>query len=225
MGIGEAEQLIVNLAMLCKNNGWNVRIYTPFFDKSRCFDQLKDGTLTVEVIGNWFPRRIFGKCQALCEYIRFFIASLYLILFGRNIDIVIVDQITISVPLLCLRYKTFFYCHYPDKLLCVNRIGILKKIYRLVIDFLEEICLLFAGMVVVNSNYTKSVFKENSKFYCKLRSLPEVLYPCSDLSNFDKYDSNKKDLFSINGMERLEKVLNDKKIDINNCKFIINLNR
>ncbi len=48
-----------------------------------------------------------------------------------------------------------FYCHYPDKLLCVERKSILKKIYRFILDALEEISLLPANLILVNSKYTK----------------------------------------------------------------------
>lgn len=226
MGIGGAEQLVVNLAMLCKNNNWDVKIYTPYFDKNRCFDQLKTGALSVQVVGNWFPRRIFGRCQALCEYIRFFIVSLYLLFFGSGIDLVIADQITFSLPILCLRYKTFFYCHYPDKLLCVERKSILKKVYRFFIDLIEELCLLFAGVIVVNSNFTKRVFKQSFKIVSFLRKPPQVLFPCTDLSNFDRYNSNKEDLLKIKGLEKLKELYSkDKEAFNNDYQFIVTLNR
>lgn len=225
LGIGGAEQLIVNLALLCKQNNWEATIYTPFFDPKRAFEPVKDGTIPVVVVGNWFPRRIFGRCQALCEYIRFFIASIYLILFGRGIDLVVVDQITISLPFLFLRYKTFFYCHYPDKLLCTERSSLIKKLYRFIIDLLEELCLAFAGMIVVNSHYTQNVFKQAFKITGRLRSTPLVLFPCTDLSAFDSCSGKKEDLVKIRGLERLAEEYKENKEVIENSKFIITLNR
>ena len=35
--------------------------------------------------------------------------------------------------------KVVFYCHFPDKLLCIERKSYTKKLYRLVIDTLEEV--------------------------------------------------------------------------------------
>jgi alpha-1,3/alpha-1,6-mannosyltransferase len=58
---------------------------------------------------------------------------------NEKFDIIIVDQLSVSIPL--LRWtgaKIFFYCHFPDKLL-TKRESLLKKIYRLPVDFVEEI--------------------------------------------------------------------------------------
>lgn len=222
MGIGGAEQLVVNLAMLCKKNGWDPTIITPFYDPERAFEQTKNGNLKVEVHGNWFPRRICGKFQALCEYIRLFIASLYLIILGGKYDLVIVDQIPISVPLLRLRYRTFFYCHFPDKLLCTNQSGLIRKLYRRTMDLIEEICLLFASVIVVNSEFTQKVFKENFRLISKLRNAPKVLYPCSDLGLFDIKEITREDLLQIKGLEGLKKLKSD---ELNSAKFIVSLNR
>jgi alpha-1,3/alpha-1,6-mannosyltransferase len=71
---------------------------------------------------------------------------------------VFVDQLSISIPLLKLfmhnkvshhflqlmtlllhfGHKVLFYCHFPDQLL-TKRQGLLKRLYRLPVDFLEEI--------------------------------------------------------------------------------------
>ena len=85
--------------------------------------------------------------------------------------------------------KTFFYCHFPDKLLCVERKSILKKTYRFFLDYNEEICAYFSNFTVVNSNFTRKTFKENFRILNKLGIDPEVLYPSLELSKFDKvYD-------------------------------------
>ena len=70
LGIGGAEQLMVNLALTCQKLGWYVKMYTPAYDPKRAFSQTKDGTLQVEVHGNYFPRLICGKFHAFCESIR-----------------------------------------------------------------------------------------------------------------------------------------------------------
>lgn len=222
LGIGGAEQLIVNLALLCKSNGWYVKIITPYFDPKRAFAPTTDGSLNVEVHGNWFPRRIFGRFQALCEYIRIFIASLYLILWGGKYDLVIVDQIPISLPLLKLRFRTFFYCHFPDKLLCVERKSILKKIYRFFIDTLEEFCILWASIIVVNSNFTREIFRTSFRMISFLRKPPSVVYPCSDLKYFDSFDVKREDLQGVQGLESLKRLKND---ELKDAKFIVSLNR
>lgn len=222
MGIGGAEQLVVNLALLCKKNGWDAKIFTPFFDPKRAFEPVKDGTIPVEVRGNWFPRRIFGRFQALCEYIRIFLCSLYIILFGEKFDLVIVDQVPIAIPMLKLRFRTFFYCHFPDKLLCTQRQSIPKKIYRFIIDTLEELCLLFSKVIVVNSKFTQGIYKSNFKILNKLKKTPEVLYPCSDFSYFDGPSVSKLDLIKVTGLETL-KTLSSEELD--NTRFLVSLNR
>lgn len=35
--------------------------------------------------------------------------------------------------------QVYFYCHFPDKLLCVDRRSLAKRFYRSVVDWLEEV--------------------------------------------------------------------------------------
>ena len=126
--------------------------------------------IPVEVRGNIIPPSIFGYFVALCAYLRMLLATIWVILFAGGFDVFIVDQVTFGLPLLWLfRRKTIFYCHYPDKLLCVKRSNILKKIYRFFLDITEEICLLFANLVLVNSQFTRDVVKNNFPIFIKLR--------------------------------------------------------
>lgn len=45
LGIGGAEQLIVNLALALQNKGHTIKIYTPYHDPKHCFKETIDGTL------------------------------------------------------------------------------------------------------------------------------------------------------------------------------------
>lgn len=81
LGIGGAEQLIVNLAVGLKNKGNYVKIYTPYHNPDHCFKETKDGTLDVEVRGGIFPRSIMGKCIALCAMIRMILCTLHVALY------------------------------------------------------------------------------------------------------------------------------------------------
>lgn len=56
LGIGGAEQLVINLAVALKKKGHYVKIYTPYHDRSHCFEETINGTLDVEVRGSLFPR-------------------------------------------------------------------------------------------------------------------------------------------------------------------------
>jgi alpha-1,3/alpha-1,6-mannosyltransferase len=186
------------------------------------FSQTKDGTLPVEVHGNFFPRLICGKFHAFCETIRMTFCALWLIFFGPKYDLIILDQIPFPLPFLCIKYKTLFYCHHPDKVLCTDRRGILKKIYRFFIDSFEEITMCFAHRIVVNSLYTREIYLKNFKILKKLRNLPEVIYPSIDLHTYDRKEETKKeDLFKIKGLEKLK----EKNIDVNKMKLIVSLNR
>lgn len=141
--------------------------------------------------------------------IRVFLASLYLILFGGKFDVVIVDQVSACVPLLRLfNRRVLFYCHFPDKLLCVERRSFVKKVYRFFIDLFEEITTGFANLVVVNSGFTRTIYKENFKILNSLGSNPDILYPAID---FSKFDNN---LFDQAIMDKL-----------NNRPFFMSLNR
>ena len=82
LGIGGAEQLMVNLALTCQKLGWYVKMYTPAYDPKRAFSQTKDGTLPVEVHGNCFPRLFFGKFHSFCEVIRMTLCSLWILFLG-----------------------------------------------------------------------------------------------------------------------------------------------
>lgn len=60
LGIGGAEQLVVNLAIALKSQGHYVKLYTPYHDRNHCFPETIDGTLDVEVRGNLIPAKIAG---------------------------------------------------------------------------------------------------------------------------------------------------------------------
>ena len=75
-----------------------------------------------------------------------------------------------------------FYCHYPDKLLCTERAGLFKRIYRKPIDWLEEVTTGLATRVVVNSKFTGRVFEES---FPNLNISTAVLYPAIELAQFD----------------------------------------
>ena len=80
------------------------------------------------------------------------LATLYIIFFSGRWDVIIIDQVSVCLPIFWLfRRKTIFYCHFPDKLLCVERKSFFKKIYRFFLDSFEEISMLFTNLVLVNS--------------------------------------------------------------------------
>jgi len=95
----------------------------------------------------------------------------------------------VSAPLPILRLfgrRSLFYCHFPDKLLCVERKSVIKKIYRAILDFIEEICLSFANLILVNSNFTKEIYYKSFKLLKKFGKNPHVLYPAINLEKFNQ---------------------------------------
>ncbi|KAF9926922.1 Alpha-1,3-mannosyltransferase-like protein [Modicella reniformis] len=120
---------------------------------------------------------------------------------NEKFDIVMVDQLSVSIPLLrCTGAKIFFYCHFPDKLL-TKRESLLKKIYRLPVDLIEEITTGIADTIVVNSNFTAKIFKESFKL---LKQIPEVLYPSIQFEKFDRtVDHTLPEIQALTAMDKI----------------------
>ncbi|XP_077981330.1 alpha-1,3/1,6-mannosyltransferase ALG2-like [Glandiceps talaboti] len=184
LGIGGAERLIVDAALALKSRSHSVEMLTAHHDPSHCFEETRDGTLSVTAVGDWLPRSFFGFCYALCAYIRMMYVAMYLVLFsGLDYDVVICDQISACVPI--LKWKTakiLFYCHFPDQLL-TKRVTFLKKMYRAPIDWFEEKTTGMADCILVNSNFTAETFK--TTFQSLSDIVPDVLYPSLNFTAFD----------------------------------------
>lgn len=137
LGIGGAEQLVVNLCLAAKSYEYEPHIFTPYHHQS--FPETHDGTITIHQHGSFFglvPATIFGKFKGLLAYLRCLLCVIYLVLnHRRSFDVVVADQVSVVLPFLKLfGIRTIFYCHYPDKLLSGRR-SFLKKIYRYFIDW------------------------------------------------------------------------------------------
>ncbi|KAI1285472.1 Alpha-1,3/1,6-mannosyltransferase ALG2 [Halotydeus destructor] len=197
LGIGGAERLVVDAGLALKQLGHHVHFLTCHHDVEHCFKETKDGSLDVTVVGDWFPRSFFGRCFALCAYLRMVIAAIYLLISAPidgdlgDHDILICDQISAPIPLLKWMSsfrngrtpKIIFYCHFPDMLL-TKRESLLKTVYRKPLDWLEEWTTGAADVILVNSNFTAGVFR---KTFTSLAEKPlQVLYPTCNFSLFDR---------------------------------------
>ncbi|GJJ71371.1 alpha-1,3/alpha-1,6-mannosyltransferase [Entomortierella parvispora] len=225
LGIGGAERLVVDAAVGLQNLGHKVVMFTSHHDPAHCFEETRDGTLTVRVGGNTIvPRTIMGRFYIVCAILRNLHLAWIILMLSVNsarnskdssndedqFDVIFVDQLSVSIPL--LRWtgaKIFFYCHFPDKLL-TKRESFLKKLYRVPVDFIEELTTGMADTIVVNSKFTANIFKESFKM---LRQVPEVLYPSILFDKFDRtvdetlpeikvLESHKITFLSINRYER-----------------------
>ncbi|KAK2713323.1 uncharacterized protein LOC136041012 [Artemia franciscana] len=212
LGIGGAERLIVDAAVALKQKEYQVKIITNHHNKDHCFPETRDGTLNVEVHGMWIPRSFFGRFIAFLAYVKMICAALCLVIFREKPDIIIVDQVSAPIPVLrwFTNAKILFYCHFPD-LLLTGRQSFVKRLYRSVIDPIEEVTTSMAHKHLVNSDFTRRVFKTTFK---SISSEPEILYPSINLLAFDReydvsiqdvipdYRSDQEVFLSINRYER-----------------------
>lgn len=123
-----------------------------------------------------------------------------------------VDQLSAGIPLLRIlqsNVRVIFYCHFPDKLLA-KKGGFLKTLYRGPFDSLESWSTGCSDTIVVNSNFTRSVF---AKAFPDLSfRKPGVVYPCVDITAENPVEKikplwpNKKVLLSINRFEKKKDV-------------------
>ena len=148
------------MAQSLMSRGYEVTIFTPFFDPDRDLAETALHNCTVTVRGNFFPASIFGCCKALCANIRMLLCAIYVVLFAGAFECYILDQVSLPIPLLrCRNRRVIFYCLHPDKqLMAVNRGSIIIQIYRLIIDYIEELTTGMAHTILVNSQFTKKIF-------------------------------------------------------------------
>ena len=107
----------------------------------------------------------------------------------RDVDVVFCDGVSSHLPLITLfgGYPTYFYCHFPDQLLCVERGSMFKRLYRAIFDWLEKVTLFSAHTIGVNSLFTSAIFKHTFLRHNKKEEeevKPRVLYPPVSVPSF-----------------------------------------
>ncbi|PIA42140.1 hypothetical protein AQUCO_02100182v1 [Aquilegia coerulea] len=206
LGIGGAERLIVDAAVELASRGHNVHIFTSHHDKTRCFEETLSGTFPVTVYGAFLPRHIFYRFHAVCAYLRCLFVALCVLLMWPSFDVVLVDQVSIIIPLIKTKKSTkvVFYCHFPDLLLAQHTTA-LRRIYRKPIDMLEEATTGMADLILVNSRFTASTFANTFKHLNARGIQPAVLYPAVNVEQFDKSTSY-RNFLSINRFERKKNI-------------------
>ncbi|SCU98046.1 LADA_0H10220g1_1 [Lachancea dasiensis] len=218
LGIGGAERLVVDAAIGLQDEGHEVVIYSSHCDKTHCFEEVKTGRLKVEVLGDFWPTSFNGKFFILFANLRQLYLTAALAATGKikRHDLYIVDQLSTCVPFLGLlsrASKVLFYCHFPDQLLA-QRTSLVKRLYRIPFDVLEQLTMNAADRIVVNSNFTKSIYHKTFRL---MAQVPNVVYPCvglevSEASKLDaeRFDAiispNTKFYLSVNRYERKKNV-------------------
>ncbi|KAG1711059.1 hypothetical protein DVH05_013775 [Phytophthora capsici] len=186
-GIGGAENLVVNAAVALQQRGAHVTVFTAHHDVSHCFEETRgDGPLAahVRVHGDWLPRTILGRLYAFCAVVRILFVTLCIaVSYINDVDVFVVDQVSISIPFLrALGKPVVFYGHFPDKLLCIRSNSPWKRMYRVPLDYLEEITTAASDIFVANSKFSRGVFQEA---FPSLQSKKlGVLYPPVDVNAY-----------------------------------------
>ncbi|KAF4578367.1 Alpha-1,3-mannosyltransferase-like protein [Pleurotus pulmonarius] len=195
LGIGGAERLVVDAALGLQNLGHRVDVYTSHHDPTHCFEETRDGTLHIHHVVSPFPRSIRGKFHILFAHARQLHLTLHLLLRGRpSYDVYFVDQLSTCIPFLRTfgRTPVVFYCHFPDKLLANGEFvegkfaktkgGILKRLYRIPMDWVEELTTRQADIILANSKFTSRVFQT---YFRSIPRVPRVVYPGINISAYE----------------------------------------
>ena len=199
LGIGGAEQLVLNLAGASQSAGHNVTIVTSRCEQDHCFSSVKkpNGKLAflVQICGSFIPATLGGMATALCSSIRMLYLSFWTIRIHSDADIIVLDVLPTSIPILTFFTKAgiLFYCHFPDKLLTRDTVNgeptdtlsqrsSLRNLYRNILDSLEESTMGYADVLVVNSNFTSTKVQQT---FTSLQQKPmKVLYPALEMDKF-----------------------------------------
>jgi alpha-1,3/alpha-1,6-mannosyltransferase len=104
--VGGAERLIVDAACQLAVHGHDVHVFTSHHDKNRCFEETVSGPFEVKVYGDFLPRHIFYRFHAICAYLRCIFVAMCVLLWWPSFDIILVDQVSVVIPLLKLKAKS-----------------------------------------------------------------------------------------------------------------------
>ncbi|KAJ6500372.1 mannosyltransferase [Mycena sanguinolenta] len=208
LGIGGAERLVVDAAIGLQALGHSLVLYTSYHDPNHCFEETRNGQLEVHYVVPPFPRSIKGKFHILFAHLKQLHLTLHLLWpWAPKYDVYFVDQLSTCVPFLraIARTPVVFYCHFPDKLLAngefvegnlqKKRVGLLKRIYRYPMDWLEEVTTRQADVILSNSNFTARVFKS---YFPSIRRTPTTVYPGINISTYETpVDASDPDIVAV----------------------------
>ncbi|KAF9649913.1 glycosyltransferase family 4 protein, partial [Thelephora ganbajun] len=208
LGIGGAERLVVDAALGLQKLGHSVDIYTSYHDPNHCFEETRDGTLRVHHLKPPFPRSIKGKLHILFAHARqLHLTTRLLSNSEAPYDVYFVDQLSTCIPFLRLltKKRVVFYCHFPDKLLANGefvegesgrwKAGLVKGLYRLPMDLLEEWTTRQADVILANSLFTVKIFKT---YFPSIKFSPTAVHPGINIRAYEvAVDQNDPDVVAI----------------------------
>lgn len=185
----------MDAALGLQSLGHTVDVYTSHHDPGHCFEETRDGTLSVKHVVPPFPRAIAGMLHILFAHLRQLHLTRYLLRQDApRYDVFFVDQLSTCVPLLrkFAGTRVVFYCHFPDQLLANGefvedpkrrkRGSVLKRLYRIPMDMLEEWTTGQADVILANSNFTARVFKTQ---FPSIHKDTRVVHPGINLGAYD----------------------------------------
>lgn len=195
--------MIVDAACELASHGHDVHVFTSHHDKNRCFEETVSGSFPVTVYGDFLPRHVFYRFHAVCAYLRCIFVALCVLLWWPSFDVILVDQVSVVIPLLKLKAssKIVFYCHFPD-LLLAQHTTMLRRLYRKPIDMIEEYTTGMADLILVNSKFTAATFARTFRAVHARGIEPGVLYPAVSVEQFHEPHAYKLNFLSINRFER-----------------------
>ncbi|KAL3903889.1 MAG: hypothetical protein SGILL_010274 [Bacillariaceae sp.] len=224
LGIGGAEQLVLQLATASQDLGYQVDLVTTRCDQDHCFEAVQKaahGRLSSDVFvyGRWIPPNIFGVATAFMSTLRMLYITYQVTRQPQHktANVVVMDVLPTSLPLLLKWLSSagiLFYCHFPDKLLLRTQGGRVKKVYRSLLDALEESTMALADTLAVNSKFTLSQvelhFPKLSTQHQEVNKTIGVLYPALDISKMvqanHKPKTKSSPIVSLNRFERKKNI-------------------
>lgn len=206
LGIGGAEQLVLQLAHSVHAKEHEIELVTTRCDANHCFSSVAPGGLlhsNLRVWGRWIPQDVLGLGRALCSTLRLLYLALCVTLF-RSPDVIILDVLPTPLPLLqwFTSSSLLFYCHFPDQLLTRSKnTSRIKSWYRGLLDNIEALTMGFADVCCVNSKFTRITVCNT--FGMSEEDLP-VLYPALDTRAEvgTTFPSKERKIVSLNRYER-----------------------
>ncbi len=196
LGIGGAERLVVDAAVHLRRAGHRVVMFTAAHDPNRCFEETKDGSIDVQVYGDFLPLQLGGHLRVPCAIARTGYVAGRVTAGKERFEIIFCDLVPHIIPILRLftGAKILFYCHYPDQLIAPQRTGWYRW-YRAPLDHLEGITTGMADRILVNSEYTAAAFRRT---FPRLKGRPlEVVYPGVDVDLYN--EAAQSNLYSAAG--------------------------
>lgn len=204
LGIGGAERLFVDAALALQRAGHTVKILTGKHNREKCFEATRDGTLDVNVVGQWIPASICGRFRAPFAILKMVWISLVFRVNYSSAEIVFCDLVSHHIPVLKFisQVRVIYYCHFPDKLL-TNRSTTLRKLYRLPIDAIEGWGISLADIICVNSQFTSKIAQKTFPRLSTKKFV--VLNPCVEIAeNLVEEEATKVDSIEVLSINRFE---------------------